>query len=187
MAAKSRRGGPRVEARPATRTCRVCGGDVPQAGDLCPTCRRAAADALRQAASSRLHQGRALSGDPSAATAGDASRAAEERRRQAREDERVRLQREEAAREQEREAQRDRDVEESRQRSRAAVESDEVVSPFAILGVPPGADRAAIDAAYEAARLKYSSDQVAHLSPEIQEHYRQKAEAVERAYLELSG
>jgi preprotein translocase subunit Sec63 len=56
-----------------------------------------------------------------------------------------------------------------------------------VLGVPRDASRETVDAAREAARLKYAPDHVAHLGPELQEHYRQKQEAVERAYQILTG
>jgi len=39
-----------VKARRIPRTCRVCGGDVPESGELCQRCRHEAAEAVRSAA-----------------------------------------------------------------------------------------------------------------------------------------
>jgi DnaJ-domain-containing protein 1 len=88
-------------------------------------------------------------------------------------------QREEDARE--REEARQRQEEEARQRV-----SEEVFDPYAVLGVPHGASRDDIGAAYQKAKLKYDPDQVAHLSAEVQAHYRAKAEAVDRAHQKLT-
>ena len=35
---------------------------------------------------------------------------------------------------------------------------------------------------YQQARLQYAPERVAHLGAELQEHYKRKAEAVDRAY-----
>ena len=69
----------------------------------------------------------------------------------------------------------------------APAEAEEVFDPYAVLGVSRDASREMVDEAHEAARLKYSPDHVAHLGPELQEYYRQKAEAAERAYRILTG
>src|SRR5205823_2250800 len=60
FATKARGGTPRAQDPSVSRNCRVCGADILDGGDLCPKCRREAADALRQAAASRLQNGRAL-------------------------------------------------------------------------------------------------------------------------------
>jgi hypothetical protein len=175
FATKHRRGGRRAQEASVSQNCRVCGADVPQ-GDMCPKCRREAADALRQAAAARLQSGRPVPAEQT-----------DEDRQRAIEDEAANLRQQEEAAQQEKEARRDKEVEESRQRSRAVDEVSEVFDPCAILGVPRDASRETIDAACEMARLKYAPDHVAHLGPELQEYYRQKAEAVERAYQILTG
>ena len=175
-----------VKGRRVSRKCRVCGGDVPQAGDLCPKCRREAAEALRQATAERSHHERAL-----AEESGRQDRSKDEQRRQrAREDEAARLRQQEEARQREEDARRrEREEEESRQRSRAAAveDTEQAFDPHAILGVPRDASKEAIDAACQAARVKYAPDQVAHLGSELQDLYRRKAEAVERAYQILTA
>ena len=169
-----------VKNRRAMRKCRVCGSDVPQGGDLCPTCRHEAAEALRQAAAERLGQARALAEEQ----AQQSAREEEQRRQRALEEEAARLRQEEEARQREEDARRkEQEEEESRQRSRAAgVDSEDVFDPYAILGVAQDASKEAIETACQQARLKYAPEQVAHLGSELQEHYRLKAEAVERAY-----
>ena len=61
-----------------------------------------------------------------------------------------------------------------------------MADPYAVLGVSLDAGQDAIEAACQAGRLKYAQENVAHLGPELQEHYKRKAEAVERAYQMLS-
>jgi hypothetical protein len=185
------------KARRVPRKCRVCGGEIPESGGLCQTCRHEAADAVRSAAIERADQQRTQAGAPSAAAAlgwrevqqRQQSALEEDGRQKAlqEEEEAARLrqegdarQREEDARE--REQARQRQEEEARQR----VVSEEVFDPYAVLGVPHGASRDAIGAAYQKAKLKYDPDQVAHLSAEVQAHYRAKAEAVDRAHQKLT-
>lgn len=67
--------------------------------------------------------------------------------------------------------------EQQRQRPR-----EDAFDPHAILGVPRDAGKEVIEAAHQQGQLKYALEQVAHLGPELQEHYKRKAEAVERAY-----
>jgi hypothetical protein len=168
-----------VKARPLPRVCRVCGNDVPESGDLCQPCRHEAAEAVRNAAAERAGQQRAQG-------------ALEEEHRgqkalQEEEEARLRQEEEERQREKdagEREEARQRQEEEARQRSQAV--SEEVFDSCAVLGVPQGASREDIEVAYQKAKSKYDPDQVAHLSAEVQEHYRVKAEAVERARQELT-
>src|SRR5262249_54052599 len=57
--------------------------------------------------------------------------------------------------------------------------------PHAILGLNADATPDAITAAYEQAKKKYDPDLVAHLSEEVQAHYREKAQSVEKAYQTL--
>jgi hypothetical protein len=190
-------------------TCRVCGKEVPAAGELCPECRHQAADALRQAASERTQNEHAgadvppppghLDNDERRAGARDepdaerrvaegAQREDARREEARREDVRREDVRREDARRLEEEAshqrQRSEDADRDRRRAEALEElaSEEVFDPRAILDVPADAAREAIDAAYAAAKAKYAPEQVAHLGPELQAHYKRKAEAVDRAY-----
>jgi preprotein translocase subunit Sec63 len=93
-----------------------------------------------------------------------------------------RARREEEARLEEQQRRRE---EEARERSEYGL--DEQFDPYAILGLPPDASRDSIDSAYEEARTKYDAEQVSHLSAEVQEHYKLKAQAVERAYQMLTA
>jgi hypothetical protein len=197
-----------VKARPLPRVCRVCGNDVPESGDLCQPCRHEAAEAVRNAAAERAGQQRAQPGAPNAATAlgwrpgapnaatalgwrPGAALEEEHRAQKALQEEegeaRLRQEEEERQREKdagEREEARQRQEEEARQRSQAV--SEEVFDPYAVLGVPQGASREDIEVAYQKAKSKYDPDQVAHLSAEVQEHYRVKAEAVQRAHQKIT-
>jgi hypothetical protein len=174
------------------RTCRVCGADLSEPGDLCQTCRHEAAEAVRSAAAQRDHQQRAQQAE------------AEEQRRQSEHMEDMRLQialqeeadarlrqqegvrqQEEDAREREADAQQ-RQEEEVLQRSQHDVVSQDEFDPYTVLGVPRGASTEDIGVAYQAAKLKYDPDQVTHLSVDVQEHFKAKAQAVERAYQNLS-
>ena len=58
--------------------------------------------------------------------------------------------------------------------------------PYAVLGVPRDASKEDISAAYQRARSKYDPDQVTHLSAEVQEHFKTKAQEVARAHQKLS-
>ena len=58
--------------------------------------------------------------------------------------------------------------------------------PYTVLGVPRGASTEDIGVAYQEAKLKYDPDQVTHLSVDVQQHFKAKAQAVERAYQSLS-
>jgi hypothetical protein len=173
-----------VRRRRITRKCLVCGADVPESGELCPTCRHEAALALRRAAAERVDRERAELEEQHR----QSGREEELHRRRAREEEEARLQQqqEDAARRREEEARRQKEEEESRQRNRASVDAEDAVDPYAVLGVPRDASKAAIDAARQEAHLKYAPEQVAHLGPELQEHYKRKAEAVEQAYRKLT-
>src|SRR5262249_129015 len=64
---------------------------------------------------------------------------------------------------------------------------EEEFDPYAVLGVPRDTRPEAVRAAYEQARLKYNEDSVAHLGVEVQEHFRAKAEEIDRAYQMLAG
>ena len=173
-----------VKRRRVRRQCRVCGDDVPQAGDLCPKCRHEAAESLRRAAADRAVHERTQAEDQQRQQADEE----EQRRQRAREEEAERARQQEETRRSEADAlKRQAEEEDSRQRSRSAsVDSEDVFDPYVILGVTREASKEAIDAAYHEGQLKYAPDQVAHLGPELQEHYKRKAEAVERAYRKLA-
>src|SRR5256885_14815726 len=145
-----------LKGRRATRICRVCGADVPAAGDLCPKCRHEAAEALRSAAAERADHERAQAAEQQR----QSEREDELRRRRAREEENARLRQEEDGRQRKEEsARREQEEKESRQRSQpAVVEAESVSDPYAVLGVPRDAGQAAIDAAWQEARLKYAPE-----------------------------
>lgn len=166
--------------RRSTRKCRVCGEDVSQSGDLCPKCRHEAAEALRHAAAERAGHERAQLEEQNR----QSQRVEELRRRREREDEEARVRLQDNAHQREEDARRkQKEEEESRQRSRAATfDTEDLFDPHAILGVPRDAGKEAIEAAYQQGQQKYAPEQVAHLGPELQEHYKRKAEAVDRAY-----
>ena len=168
--------------RRAPAKCRSCGGAVEGPGDLCQKCRREAADALRRASTERVDQQRAQQ-DEQRRQREQEEEQQRQKARQAAEDEARRRQQEEARQREEAEGQR---REQARQRSQAAA-SEDVLDPYAVLGVARDAGPEAIRAAYEEARAKYGPDQVEFLSTELQAHYKTKAEAVERAYRTLTG
>jgi uncharacterized Zn finger protein (UPF0148 family) len=166
-----------IAARTRVRhKCRTCGAAVEGTGDLCPKCRHDAAEALRRAASQRTEEERA-----------DRERRrrlmdaeAEQRREQARQEEEARAREEAEARRQE-EMVRERREEEARTRRQFGA-ADDPFDAHATLGVPRDASRQDIEAAYQAARQKYDVSLVEFLGPELQEHYKAKAAAVERAF-----
>jgi seryl-tRNA synthetase len=170
-----------VKARRAPRKCRTCGRDLPESGDLCQKCRHEAAEAVRSAAAERADQ---RAQEEAQHRRGEQEE--EQRQQKTRQEEEARLRQEEARVRQREEDARQRQEEEARQRSQLAVVSPEVFDPYAILGVPQDANQEAILAAYQAAKLKYGPDQVAHLSAEVQEHFQAKAQAVDRAYQKLT-
>jgi hypothetical protein len=118
----------------------------------------------------------------------------EEQQRQSalREDEdgAMRLRQHENQRQLEENARERREQEEARQDSEARqpgpIVAPEASDPHAVLGVPQGASKEDIAGAYQEARLKYDPTQVTHLSNEVQEHFRAKAEAVELAHQKLT-
>ena len=59
--------------------------------------------------------------------------------------------------------------------------------PYEVLGVPRDASKDAIQSAYLEAKAKYDVDQVSHLGMDLQDHFRLKAQAVERAYQMLTS
>ena len=157
---------------PRSDACRGCGAELPAAGDLCVNCRHEAADARRRAIVERAGE--------------------EQRRREAElqaEDDRQQLSRQA-------ETPRARDEEQRRQeqeRERRLLadedhreESPSEFDPYVVLGLDRTARGERIRSAYEEAKARYDPKQFEHLGSELQEHFRAKAEAVERAYLMLT-
>jgi preprotein translocase subunit Sec63 len=64
--------------------------------------------------------------------------------------------------------------------------AEDVFDPYAVLDVPGDASKEAIHAAYLEAKAKYDPDHVSHLGMDLQEHFKLKAQAVERAYQMLN-
>jgi len=58
----------------------------------------------------------------------------------------------------------------------------EEFDPYAVLEVARNASKDDIRKAYEEAKVKCDPAQVSHLGDEVQEHFRSKSQAVERAY-----
>lgn len=174
----------KIRRRPGA-ACRVCGASLSEAGALCPSCRHEAAETLRRAAAERADH------EPAKREEERRRREQEEedlRRQKARQDEEARLQQQEQERQQEHVRR-----EEARQREMAASQplaaagGEEVFDPYIVLGVSREAGMEAISAAYQEAKAKYAADQVEHLGAELQDHFRMKAQAVERAYRMLTG
>jgi len=175
------------KARRAFGTCRTCGVKLPERGDLCQKCRHEAAEALRRAAAARVEQARAQEEEQRRQAA---AREDEQRQQQARDEESARRQAEEAQLERARlelEAQRQRDEDAQQRRQTDAAATEEEFDPYAVLGVPHDASVADIEAAYQAARVKYDLELVADLGAELQAHYKRKGQAVERAYESLAA
>jgi hypothetical protein len=173
-----------MRTRRASLKCRVCGVLVEASGDLCQACRHEAAEAVRRAAADRAGALRLLELDQRRqkdVTARDE----DDRRRKALEEaaarRRLQLERQqEEARKREAEERR-RNQDEAQQR-RMALEGDAQFDPYAVLEISKSAGPDDIRTAYDLAREKSDPSQVAHLSDEVQEHFRAKAKAVERAF-----
>jgi hypothetical protein len=158
-------------------TCRGCGTELPAPGDLCADCRHDAAEARRRALAERAEE----------------ERLQEEQRRQDA-DLQEEVHRQQLARQDEMQRARDdekrRQEEERERRLRAAREDerDETASefdPYVVLGVDHAASAERIRSAYQEGKARYDARQYEHLGSELQEHFRAKAAAVERAYLML--
>ena len=183
-----------VKAKRARHVCRVCGVRVTGAGDLCAACRHDAAEAVRRAAAERAEGERAHEAEQrrqreqAEAQRHEQLRQEEERVRRVEEgrrlDEEARR-REEDARQQEEAA---RQAEDLRRTGAAAAgdAAESIFDPYFALGLAPNASGDEVRAAYEAARLKYAPDQVAHLGDDAQAHFAAKFLAVERAYQMLA-
>jgi hypothetical protein len=172
---------------PKTKKCQSCGADTPadNESEFCENCRKQMAGAIRQRKADQADQARR-----------DAEEAKRESEQKAR-----RLEMQKAREAEERKV---REYEELKQReyeSKVAEASRpntpepeppdpyaaEVFDPHAILGVKRDATADAIAAAYQAAKKKYDPDLVGHLSEEVQAHYREKSQMVDKAYQTLTG
>jgi hypothetical protein len=170
-----------LKTRRASHKCRVCGSDVPAAGDLCQKCRHEAAEAVRRAAAECVEQARAQE----EGLKRQKEQEEEQRREKAQQEEEARLllehqQRQEEARQRAEEER--RQEEEAREQRQSAVVPQEEFDPYAVLEVARNASKDDIRAAYEEAKVKCDPAQVSHLGDEVQEHFRSKSQAVERAY-----
>lgn len=198
----------RRPSKPALALCRVC-GELAQAGDLCATCRHEAAEAQRRASVDRPDAQMPIEDQPRrpevpadvvprtdapsapraddtasavSAQAAQAAQVLEARRREHEQAVQARTERErEEARQQESERRRWQEA------AAAAIAEDSPIDPHTVLGVTADASPEEIRAAYDEARRKYAPDLVSHLGGELQELYRTKAQAVERAYELLLG
>jgi hypothetical protein len=174
-----------LKTRRVSHKCRVCAASVEASGELCQTCRHEAAEAVRRAVAERAEQQRAQEEEQRRLKEQAELEESERlRKAQAEEDGRIRRQQEreqEEARKREAEERRQRE-EEARERRLAGAVPDEEFDPYEVLDIPRDAEPNAVLAAYEVAREKSDPSQVSHLSDEVQEHFRMKAKAVERAF-----
>ncbi len=174
-----------LKTRRAPQKCRVCGAHVESSGDLCQTCRHEAAEAVRRGVAERAEQQRAQE-EEKRRQKEQAEREEEDRLKKAQDEEDARRRRQqererEEARKREAEERRRQD-EEARERRLAVAVSGGEFDPYEVLELAHGASEDAIRAAYEVAREKSDPSQVSHLSDEVQEHFRIKSKAVERAF-----
>jgi len=175
-----------IKQRRPRLVCRECGDPTTQLGDLCPACRHAAADALRRAGADRKEQIRADEAERRRKLQVEE----EERRQQALRDEEARALEEAQCREENARRAREEEARRELRREAAALQqrsAEDVFDPYAVLGVRRDITSEDLRTAYEEARSKYDRDSVAHLSDEVQQHYREKALAVDRAYQMLAG
>jgi hypothetical protein len=174
-----------LRTRRTSHKCRVCGASVEASGELCQSCRHEAAEAVRHAVAERAEQQRALE-EEQQRLKDQAEHDERERLRKAQADEEARVRRQqerdqEEARKREAEERRQRE-EEARERRLAGAVPDEEFDPYEVLDISRDAAPNDVLAAYQVAREKSDPSQVSHLSDEVQEHFRMKARAVERAY-----
>jgi hypothetical protein len=173
-----------VRRRPARGRCRSCGASVSHA-DLCATCRHEAAQVLRHAVVERAHT--------------EGAQEEEERRRRAHEPEQQahRARTEEVARIKDEDLAhgqtdaRERAANDAPVRVDGAVRSfvpaqEQAPDSYAVLGLASDASPEEIGAAYQEARSRYAPELVSHLGDDAQAHFKAKAEAIERAYQELT-
>jgi hypothetical protein len=165
---------------PQSYTCRGCGAPLPGAGDLCADCRHDAADALRRAIAERADEERQYEKRQRR----DADLQKSEHREFAGQEEAVQAREEEARRLSE---DRERRLRPARDDAREeSSDVDSTADPYVILGLTSDATADEIRSAYEQARARYDSREYEHLGVELQEYFKSKADAVERAYLLLA-
>ena len=161
--------------------CRACGATLVERGDLCHPCRREAAENLRRATTERVDQARA----EEEAQRRLAARESEHQRRM-RDEEASRHDAEAAqeaqTRQNEEEAQRRREDEARQRRQHDAEAPDGGFDPHAVLGLPHGASAAEIETAYQGAKAKLDPELVSGLGADLQDHFKRKALAAQRAY-----
>ena len=179
-----------LKTRRASHACRVCGASVGASGDLCQACRHEAAEAVRRSVAERAGQQRAQEEEQQRLKE-QAEHDERERVRKAQTEEEMRVRRQQESEQEEvrkREAEeRRRQEEEARERRLAGAVPDEEFDPYEVLDIRHDAGPNDVLAAYQVAREKSDPTQVSHLSDEVQEHFRMKAKAVERAYQMLEG
>jgi predicted NBD/HSP70 family sugar kinase len=177
--------------RPLLHVCRLCGADVSE-GDLCAACRHEAAESQRRSTLEQAESQRRL--------ADEARRAQEQleklHQKQDQQGRQAQELPEHAEIDRQRDAAKRREEETRRWQEQAAAAIAPAVdtaddtadaNPHAVLGVPPTASLDEIRTAYDACRAKYASDQVAHLSQDLQDRFRLKAAAVEKAFQTLTA
>jgi hypothetical protein len=178
-----------LKTRRVPQKCRVCGAHVESSGDLCQTCRHEAAETVRRGIAERAEQQRTQE-EERRRLKEQAEHEEEERVKKGQEEEDARRRRQQErerdeARKREAEERRRQDEEASERRLAVAVSGGEF-DPYEVLEVAHGAGEDDIRAAYEVAREKSDPSQVSHLSDEVQEHFRIKSKAVERAFQMLA-
>ncbi len=174
----------------APRMCRVCGTGVEGAGDLCGTCRREAAEALRRAAAERVERQRVTETQERE----QREREEEDRQRHAQEAEEAQRQQqelmrqvEEATQRAEEEARRRHAEDAESRRQAVSIDEEAVFDPYRALDIPPDASLDIIQAAYTRAKAKYDVREVEGMGDEIKFHYSQKADAADRAFQMLTS
>ncbi len=186
-----------LKSRPTTHPCRVCGVVVADS-DLCPTCRREAAEALRRAAGERAQTQKALEEEERRQRESEA----EERDRRARDEAEARLRELELARQRQEEEELQDQVQAvsvaaapvaastvsvATAPAPASVGETDGFDPYVVLGVPSEADPDTIREAYQQAMTRYDPQLVEFLGDEAQAHFKTKAQSIERAYQMLLG
>jgi hypothetical protein len=161
---------------------------MPESGSLCIACRREAAEEVRRAAAERATQERAQDDY--------ACREREElelREQQARLEDEDRLRQQELTRQREEEEARLREEQEKEKKAEAhrpaaaatpaaaEVVPEELTGPWTVLGVASNAGPDEIYAAYQQAKAKYDPDFVCFLGNDAQEHFKNKAQAIDAA------
>jgi hypothetical protein len=171
-----------LKARRTFGTCRSCGRKLEERGDLCHTCRHAAAETLRRASAERTEQTRAHDEEQRRHAARQLEQQQSGREDEARRRALEEAQQEEAHRQQEEAQRRRREEEASQRRAVGAVADPKAFDPHAVLGIPKGASLVDVETAYREALAKLDPELVSGLGADLQEHFRRKGEAVQRAY-----